>query len=40
MQNREGEWPRRRRRNRSPLSRFIRWVSGLVQIAAVLRDVP
>jgi hypothetical protein len=27
-------------RNRSPLSRFIRWVKGLVQIAAVLRDVP
>jgi hypothetical protein len=27
-------------RNRSPLVRFVRWVKGLVQIAAVLRDVP
>ncbi len=37
MQNHQGEW---RRRNRSPLVRFVRWVKGLVQIAAVLRDVP
>ncbi len=37
MNEHRGDW---RRRNRTPLSRFIRWVKGLVQIAAVLRDVP
>lgn len=28
------------RRTRSPMARIVRWVKGLVQIAAVLRDVP